>query len=315
MVSITTINWTDTISSSRTTINNNFTNLNNWLILQQNLPQWWMYNWRINTSVDWSGNLTISLLTTAWSVPSTSSPIYVRIGNTVRTITSSLSLTNTAWINYLNCWSSELATKEVDFFVYLWWLSATSTVWIWISRIPYARVWWDFVASFTNEKWSISWFDTNDEVEVVWRFNWILSAWAWYTWSAPSTSIIINKPIYETRWLTWTPTQTAWGSMTYTSITNAISLYKLSYNETKIIIHSTWTIWWTPDNYLSFSRPIAPANTASYWPANWCMVYDNSATVSWFIFNNSTVFSVRRYDSANWTAWTAYYSWEIFYSI
>lgn len=43
--------------------------------------------------------------------------------------------------------------------------------------------------------------NNTDEIEVVGRFNAILGTGN--QWSIPTTSIIINRPIFETRWLNW----------------------------------------------------------------------------------------------------------------
>ena len=197
--------WNETIAGIKT-----FTSplITNWAI-NFNAPEWFLINWKIVPSVT-SNNLTVAIKTLAGTDPSATDPVYVRIGDVVRSITSALSVSwaaaGDAGTNYLNLWSAELATKETDLFVYLWWVSASSAVNMYCSRIPHAWRYDDFVASNTDEKWRIRSLNVTpanwNSVVNIWRFNATLSAGAGYTWSIPATSVIINSPIYETRWIT-----------------------------------------------------------------------------------------------------------------
>jgi hypothetical protein len=82
----------------------------------------------------------------------------------------------------------------------------------------------DFSATTTNEKYiaGYSGFTTTDEVEVIGRFAATLSAGAGYTWTVPTFTAanLIQRPIYETRWLDWTPTVSVSGGTvpTYTAV-------------------------------------------------------------------------------------------------
>lgn len=153
------------------------------------------YKYQIVRTVS-SGNLTVALKNYLWNDPTSAVPVKIQIGDTVRSITSALSITMSAGTNWFNAWSSELATKEIDFFPYLsyqrWWTHIA------IARIPYWTIQEDFnVISATNEKVRI----IDDNGAETWapfvnigRFNAILSAGAWYTWSIPATSVVINSP-------------------------------------------------------------------------------------------------------------------------
>lgn len=160
-----------------------------------------------------SNNLTVAIKGRDGNDPSATNPVHVRIGNTVRTITAALSVTKNAATNWCNAGSAELATKEIDYFVYLGY-NATDGVVIGFSRIPYANQYSDFSATTTNEKYCAISTITNaaagDYYENIGRFAATLSAGAGYTWSVPTftASNLINRPIYETRMLTWTPTIT-----------------------------------------------------------------------------------------------------------
>lgn len=182
-------------------------------------PRGYLINGKI-TVVDAAG-ITVAIKTLAGNDPSVTDPVYVRIGDTVRAITSALSRSLADGTNWFNAGSAELATKEIDYFAYLVWDSNSSAVALSFARIPYANLVSDFSATTTNEKHcaGYSGFTTTDEVENIGRFAATLSAGAGYTWSVPTFTAInlIQRPIFETRILiatavltgfSGTPTQT-----------------------------------------------------------------------------------------------------------
>jgi hypothetical protein len=69
-------------------------------------PQGFLINGKIVTSVS-SNNLTVAIKTLAGSDPSSSDPVYARIGNTVRSITAALSVTKNAGTNWFNSGAAE----------------------------------------------------------------------------------------------------------------------------------------------------------------------------------------------------------------
>lgn len=226
--------------------------------IAKNTIQGGMLNGKIVASVA-SGDLTVAIKTLADADPSASDPVYVRVGNTVRSITSALSVTCSAGTNWCNAGSSELATKEVDYFVYIGY-NATDGVVIGFSRIPFARRYVDFSTLSTGDRYAAISTITNatstDEYELVGRFNAVLSAGAGYTWSIPSTSIVISRPIFETRWLSWQPTYTASGSMTFTSVTTTQAIYKISGDSITVSIEANGTTGGTASYAVQISAPI-----------------------------------------------------------
>jgi hypothetical protein len=192
-------------------------------------PQGFLINGKI--SVTDAAGITVAIKTLAGTDPSATDPVYCRIGDTVRTISAALSVAKADGTNWMNAGSAELATKEIDYFVYLGY-NATDGVVIGFSRIPSAAQYSDFSATTTNEKYAAISTITNaastDYYEVIGRFAATLSAGAGYTWSVPTYTAInlIQRPIYETRWLTWVPVTTASaGNFTTTSI--AWAVYKI----------------------------------------------------------------------------------------
>lgn len=175
--------------------------------LAKNSPRGHLINGKIVPSVA-SNNLTLALKGMDGNDPSATNPVYCRIGDTVRSITAALSVTTNAGTNWFNSGSADLAAQEIDYFVYLGY-NATDGVVIGFSRIPYVNEYSQFSATSTNEKYCAISTITNaasgDDYEVVGRFAATLSASASYNWSVPTfTNInLIQKPIFETRWINW----------------------------------------------------------------------------------------------------------------
>lgn len=179
-------------------------------------PEGFLINGKIVPSVA-SNNLTVAIKGLNGNDPSASNPVYCRIGDTIRTITSALSVTRNAGTNWFNAGSAELATIEIDYFVYLGY-NAIDGVTIGFSRIPYATLYSDFSTTNTNEKYCAISTITNanaiDNYVNIGRFASILSGGAGYTWTVPTfTSLnLIQRPIFETRILIWTPQHTGFSS-------------------------------------------------------------------------------------------------------
>jgi len=206
-------------NSSTTTLTGN-------VIAKLFAPQGFLINGKLSVTVS-SNDLIVTLKTLSGGDPSTSDPVYCRIGDTVRPVTGALSVTAADGTNWFNAGSSELATKEIDYFAYLGY-NATDGVVLGFSRFPGATQYSDFSTTSTNEKYcrisTITTAASTDYYEVVGRFAATLSAGAGYTWSVPTYTAInlIQRPIYETRWLTYAPlwsssgTQPVLGSSTIT---------------------------------------------------------------------------------------------------
>ena len=155
-----------------------------------------------------SNNLTVAISTSPTSQvdPTASNPVYVFINGVLRSITGALSLTRNAGTNWFNSGSAELATREIDYFVYCG-FNATDGVVLGYARIPYARLYSDFNTTNTNERHCAISTITNaaagDNYIVVGRFAATLSASPSFNWSVPTftNANLIQEPIYETRWL------------------------------------------------------------------------------------------------------------------
>lgn len=300
----------------------NQTDLNKLLVW----PSWHMLNWKIVTSVA-SNNLTVAIKTLAWTDPSAWDPVYIRIWDTLRTITWALSITMNAWTNRFNSGSSELATKDVDYFVYLGWKTSSSEVIIWITRIPSGNLYSDFNWTSTNEKHMAtnSTPASSDVVELVWRFNAILSATASFNWSISWTSIVISRPIYETRLLERVPTKTTWGSMTITNgwVNTPLYRYKIRDNMIYVSWQEVLTLWVSWHHSIDFTPPMdvlrSPYSedhwyTGSWQYANWTLTSCTMNSKSWgspkiWYRNDSSV------NSGNFVLWTYWIRFAITYPV
>lgn len=187
-----------------------------------------MWNGKISVTDTGSG-INVALKTLSGNDPSSSEPVYITLAGAVRTITGALSVTKADGTNWCNAGSSELATNEIDYFVYLGY-NATDGVVIGFSRIPSAKQYSDFSTTTTNEKYcaisTITTAASTDYYEAVGRFAATLSAGAGYTWSVPTYTAInlIQRPIYESRLLTWAPTFTGFSANPTGSYQYRISL-------------------------------------------------------------------------------------------
>lgn len=171
-----------------------------------NLAEGAVTNGKIVVSVA-SSDVTVALKTMSGNDPSASEPVYVRLGNATHAITEALNTTCNDGTNWFNAGGAELATKELDYFVYL--ALNAGTVYIGFARIPFGTVPADFSVTTTNEKYiciglGISNYAATDPFTVIGRFAATLSAGAGYTWTVPTftPANLIQKPIYETRWFT-----------------------------------------------------------------------------------------------------------------
>lgn len=239
------------------------------------LPEWMMINGNLYASIV-SNTIKIDILTLSWNSPTMQDPVYIRIDNIVRSITSAFSQTIPIG-NRFNAWSSELATKSIQFFVYIGWNTTQSELMLWISRIPYGRTISDFNTSTTmddkyirlstwNNVWWVS-INSNDRLSNIWRYTASLSL-SPYNWSWATN--IINRPIYETDWLQWTASISFnWTAPTWLVSSNYF--YKIQWNNVLISALARYTNAWSNNNNIDFTLPFSfwwSGNFAASWSVN-----------------------------------------------
>lgn len=279
--------------------------------LQSNLPsfsliapQGFLQNGKIVPSVA-SNNLTLALKTLAGNDPSATDPVYIRIGDTVRTITAALTKTINAGTNYMNAGSAELATKEIDYFAHIGWNASAGTPFIAWARIPCTSI-ADIASYNTIDARSLMSSQTNadglvngDYLEVVGRFAATLSAGAGYTWSVPTFTAtnLIQRPTYETRWLSWQPAYSGAGAMTWTSVTTTTARYKVVGGNVFLELDATGTIGGTLNVSLYTTLPFTFLDIALGIGA-----IDGAQNAGFGRLYASNSLECYKYNSANWTA-------------
>lgn len=261
------------------------------LSTSQYAPQGFLINGKIVPSVA-SNNLTVAIKGMDGNDPSSSNPVYCRIGDTVRTITSALSVTKNAGTNWFDAGSAELATKEIDYFVYLGY-NATDGVVIGFARIPGATRYDDFSTTTTNKKYCAISTITNaaaaDYYENIGRFAATLSAGAGYTWTVPTFTAknLIQRPIYETRWLSWTPAYGSDGSMGFSVDNLYSSIYKIEYSTLYLHIWFAGTTSGSAASGLYFTSPFNRLLTSNYQTVFISKVSDTTNQFGYCQFNNT----------------------------
>ena len=261
-----------------------------------------------------SNNLTLALKTLAGTDPTASDIVQIRIDGVVRDITSALSVTKNAATNWCNAGSSELATKEIDYFAYIGY-NATDGITIGFSRIPYANIYSDFSATTTNEKYCAISTITNaasgDNYVNVGRFAATLSAGAGYTWTIPTyTGVnLVQSPIYETRVLAWQPVYTAHSLMTYSTVTTSVAEYFVRGRSCSLEFQSIGTIGGTLSHTVYATLPFEARNAATQVAQSAWVVADTNAEVSFAFVSAASPdqLGCRRTASANWVAGASKY--------
>lgn len=228
-----------------------------------------MLNGKLSVTVA-SNNLTVAIKTLAGTDPSSSDPVYIRINGTVRSLTTSLSVTKNAGTNWCNAGGAELATKEIDYFAYIIWNTtpATDILDIGFSRIPYGNVYSDFSGTTTNEKYlaygNASAPTSTDDVVNIGRFAATLSAGAGYTWTVPTFTHtnLVQYPILTTRPLTYVPAHLAGGGGYTNAPTTNKAVYVINGYFMDVEVAFTYHATSGGTSYSRITLPYAPIDDA-----------------------------------------------------
>lgn len=199
------------------------------------------FNYQLQTSVA-TGDITITLLNYLGTTPSSTTPVRIWVGNTLNTITTAQTLTITNGGFYMfNANSPEFLNQAIDYFVYRW--DGTGLC---VSRYPrYTNFAQESVVA--NGEWYIAngWGFTTQNLQNIGRFT------ATYVsvgtgWSAGSSTLTINQPIYNTRDLTYVPTLFGTGGSIGTFATSTYSgIYRIESNKVSFGIAITCTNVWS----------------------------------------------------------------------
>lgn len=271
-----------------------------------------MINGVITPTVNGSDGLVLSLKTFAGTDPSALDPVYITINNTLRTITSALSVTVAAGASSFSAGSAEHATKEIDYFVYLGYNTALGAVVIGFARFPYGRAYSQFSATSTSERYcaisNITGITSTDNFVNVGRFAATLSAGAGYTWTVPTfTSINLRQtPTFTTRYLDYQPVYSGSASMTYTSVTTTIARYRIFDNSLDAWVKAVGTTGGTTSSTLIATLPMNGIQSANN-PIGYGVLTDTTlytASIGYSASSSPHRMTAVRYDSANITLGT-----------
>lgn len=268
-----------------------------------------LYKYSIVPSIS-SWNLTVALKNYLWQDPSITTPVKVQIWDTVRTITSALSKTLFAWFNYFNAWSSELATKEIDYFTYLWYKISTNSIELWWARKPNANTWWDLSIAWIWWENEIYWTNniaSTDNCVNIWRFSAILGAGASYNWSTPSGWFqVINHYINETKWLDYVTTiyGAGWSSWSFAT-SRKVSKYKLVWNTLYLRVNYKISNAWSWTGVMGYTLPFAYNNDIIEPIITWYCCQAGTITNKWLpTINFSTWYFLAWIDTWTLNWWT-----------
>lgn len=266
-------------------------------------PRGFLINGKIVPSVS-SNNLTVAVKGMDGNDPSATNPVYIRIGDTVRTISAALSVTAAAGTNWENAGSTELATQEIDYGTYIGY-NATDGVTVGFARIFNALQYGDFSTTSTNEKYARISTITNaastDVYELVGRFAATLSAGAGFTWTIPTFTALnlIQRPIFETRLLSWVPVFTGFS----VAPSGVVARYQI--NNSRMFIHVNMAAGTSNATGFTFTLPFNN-NATVMANLNGGQTFDNSAPGTFAPLLNlpvssATVTAFKDFTGPNWT--------------
>lgn len=250
-----------------------------------------------------SNDLVVTLQHSDGTNPTSTRPLYFRIGGVWRAVTTTTTITIADGTNWFNSGSVALGTLLVGYFPYVVWDSNSSVVALSIARIPFGRLVSDFSTTTTNEKhlYNFTNFTSTDPVANIGYFEATLSlTGTGHLWTVPTftNANLIFEPTEETRWLTWTPVYSASGSLTYTSVTSTIARYKISNAKLDYVLKSTGTLGGTASTQIEFTMPFEAA-VAGNPPGGFGVTATVAAKVS-IINGTPDGMRVEKYDTSNY---------------
>lgn len=259
-----------------------------------------------------SSNLTVALKHLDGTDPSADRPLYVKVGNSVIGITAALSATINASYGDVFLWDAgKIQANDAQLFVYI--INNNGTPQLGLSPSPMlttvATNYRDAggqtgSAKHTNIIMSGTRNATNS-CDVIGRVN--VNQLDNNNWQSPTTSLIVNRPIYHTDQMTWTPSLSApGGTLTFSSTTFLAAKYSIDKNTLRADLYFTTTAGGTSGTDFYATAPIQSALAATGPMVTGSILFaDSSATPA--IFGGSFLssgtpdkFTFRKYNQANW---------------
>jgi hypothetical protein len=249
------------------------------------LPEGFRQNGEIAVTVA-SNDITVALKTKSGGNPSTTDPVSVWLNGDMRRCTATLSVTKADATNWFGSGSAVTAAQEIDYFVYLIWNTTPGTdiMDIGFARIPNARVYSDFSATTTSDRYLASSNGSaptsTDNVTVIGRFAATLSAAAGHVWTVPTftNKNLIQFPIYETRQLTFIPAPTGYSAVP----TDTVYQYNIKGDFCTVTVREV-TNGTSNGTGLTMTAPITAATLTNMSWAGYGNGIDNGAALTTFV--------------------------------
>ena len=210
-----------------------------------------------------TSDLTVKVTHLDGNDPSAVRPMYFKIGNTIVSAVSALSITIVDGTNWFNAGGANHATLAVPYFVYVVWDSDSSAVALTIGRKPYYRIVTTGMATTTSENhiYNYANFTAGDNMANIGYFEAVLSAGAGYTWTVPPFKLnnLRHEPTYESQLMTFTISIAAGnltsGAGTPTTIP-VVAQYKISGNLVFVKYLITCTTIGTASGAMTVATPL-----------------------------------------------------------
>lgn len=229
--------------------------------------------------------------------------IFVRIGSELYlsgTVTALSSGGSSAFL--LNNLPAAIVNQNTDFFVYMGLKTSDGSVFATVSRFPGARFIGDFSTTNTNGRYSVlnagsSGHAVTDPVTVVGRvtLQWNGTALVNPTDFSTRGYNIINFPVRESEWRTWTPTFTG-GPLSYLTVNVVAANYRLSHRTALVHLRTSGTTSGT-GNYVPISLPFDAIRTSD----SFNIIFKDGGTFQNGVadINPATTLNPNRNDAAN----------------
>lgn len=165
-----------------------------------------------------SNDLVVTLQHSDGTNPTSTRPLYFRIGGVWRAVTTTTTITVVDGSSWFGAGAAHLGTQLCGYFPYVVWDSNSSVVALSIARIPYGRLVSDFNSSATSEKHLIGYvnFTSTDPVANIGYFEATLSlAGTSHLWTVPTfTNVNLrHEPTFQTQRLIWAPAPTGYSAV------------------------------------------------------------------------------------------------------
>lgn len=262
------------------------------------------FSYRISRTIS-SNNLVVALKNSSDADPSTTRPLYFEIDGVTRKVTAALSVQVNAGTSVFALGGSAFLNLMQELFVYVGWRASTSTVFILLSRMPGAREYAEFSSTSTDERYgaySGAAPAATDKVQNIGKFTIQNSGTASFNWSIPSYDNVVNRPIYRTSWLSWSPTFSG-----FSANPTGVHLYMIENNTASVLVRHSASGTSNANNF-TISLPFTAKTITNMAWGGACGFFDNGAASATpgvlRVLSAATVMEVGKTWDGNFTSWT-----------